>query len=112
MIPSYSLDEMLAEKVRAVSGQRRFAVSRDIYDIYQLQQHGVELNAVRRALPTKFAAKNMQLGAVPAAELQQKRELFEGDWQRRLVHLLPPSDSTTFDVAWSTVTALLTQLGA
>ena len=32
-ISCYSLEEIVAEKLRAIAGQRRFAVSRDIYDI-------------------------------------------------------------------------------
>ena len=32
-IPCYSLEEILCEKLRAIGGQRRFAISRDIYDI-------------------------------------------------------------------------------
>ena len=42
-ISCYSLEEIVAEKMRAIAGQRRFAVSRDIYDIYQILTFGVDM---------------------------------------------------------------------
>jgi predicted nucleotidyltransferase component of viral defense system len=111
-IPSYSLAEMLAEKLRAISGQRRFAVSRDIYDIYQLRKHNIDLSSLRSALPIKFAAKKMPVTILTAAEFAQRRQEFESDWRRRLTHLLPPEQPVTFDDAWASVTQLLDLLAA
>ena len=96
--PCYDLAEMLAEKLRAVSGQRRFAISRDIYDIHQLVGQNVSLAAVREALPAKLAAKG----------LTQRRAILEADWERRLAHLLPPQQPVTFAAAWQSVVKLVT----
>jgi predicted nucleotidyltransferase component of viral defense system len=52
-LTSYALEEILAEKVRAVAGQRRFAISRDLYDIYRLVQAGVSVTNVTSLLPAK-----------------------------------------------------------
>jgi predicted nucleotidyltransferase component of viral defense system len=112
LIPSYSLSEMLAEKLRAISGQRRFAISRDIYDIHQLRKHDIDLSSLRNALPVKFAAKKMPVTVLTAAEFAQRRQEFEADWRRRLTHLLPPEQPVTFADAWASVTQLLELLAA
>ncbi len=112
VIPCYDLAEMLTEKLRAVSGQRRFAISRDIYDIHQLTGAGVSLELVRQALPAKLAAKGLPPHIVSVASLVQRRPIFAGDWQRRLTHLLPPQQVVTFETAWQGVIELITALQA
>lgn len=109
-IPCYDLAEMLTEKLRAISGQRRFAISRDVYDIYQLTQTGITLNQVRAALPTKFAAKGIALPALLVDSLVARRTVFESDWQRRLEHLLPPQQPLLFTVAWQHVLEVVAAL--
>ncbi|MEA3308471.1 MAG: nucleotidyl transferase AbiEii/AbiGii toxin family protein, partial [Chloroflexota bacterium] len=42
-ITCYTLVEVLAEKIRAIGGQRRFAISRDLYDIHHLLQTDLSL---------------------------------------------------------------------
>ena len=111
-IQCYDLAEMLTEKLRAVSGQRRFAISRDIYDIQQLTCQNISLAAIRQALPAKLAAKGLPLNSVSVARLMQHRAVFEVDWERRLAHLLPPSQSVTFAAAWQRVIELVTALQA
>jgi predicted nucleotidyltransferase component of viral defense system len=109
-IPCYDLAEMLTEKLRAVSGQRRFAISRDIYDIHQLAGEKIPLEAVRQALPAKLAAKGLPPNIVSVASLIQRRSIFEVDWERRLAHLLPPHQPVTFAAAWQSVIELVTAL--
>jgi predicted nucleotidyltransferase component of viral defense system len=109
-IPCYDLAEMLTEKLRAISGQRRFAVSRDIYDIHQLIGQGVSLAAIRQALPAKLAAKGLPPDRISAAGLAQRRAVFETDWEHRLAHLLPPQQPVTFDAAWQSVVKLVAAL--
>jgi predicted nucleotidyltransferase component of viral defense system len=81
LIPCYDLTEMLAEKLRAVAGQRRFAIARDIYDIHQLVGAGVSLELVRQALPAKLAAKGLPPDTISVASLVQRRPGFENDWR-------------------------------
>jgi predicted nucleotidyltransferase component of viral defense system len=102
-VPCYSLEEMLAEKLRAVGGQRRFAISRDLYDIYRLVQAGVSVEAVRLALPAKLAVKGLDACTLSVQHLRERRNVFEVDWRRRLLHLLPPQQHLAFDTAWQTV---------
>jgi predicted nucleotidyltransferase component of viral defense system len=99
-VACYSLPEMLAEKIRAISGQRRFAVSRDLYDIYQLSRQGIDTVAVRTALPAKFAAKGMDIAGFSMDRLLDRREAMQTDWHRRLVHLFQAGQLIEFDKAW------------
>lgn len=111
-IPCYTLAEMLAEKLRAISGQRRFAISRDLYDIYQLAGTGIAIDAIRAALPAKFAAKGLSVDSLSVERLVAQRDLFLRDWNRRLAHLLPAGQLAPFDSAWQATLDLITLLEA
>jgi len=54
LIPVYSLEEILVEKLRAFSGQRRYVVSRDIYDIHQIAQQVKYSEQLRQAFEEKW----------------------------------------------------------
>ena len=112
IIPCYDLTEMLTEKLRAISGQRRFAISRDIYDIHRLIGQAISLTEVRQALPAKLAAKGLPSDLVSVVSLMQRRTIFAGDWERRLAHLLPPLQPVTFAEAWQSVMQLVAALQA
>ena len=109
-IPCYNLEEMLAEKLRAIGGQRRFAVSRDLYDIYHLLRAGVSLEKVRPALQAKFAAKGLDLSSMQVERLIARQSLFAADWRRHLVHLLPLDQQVSFEVVWQAITQLMADL--
>ncbi len=108
-IPCYALDEVLAEKIRAAGGQRRFAVSRDLYDIHTLLQHGASVTNAISLLPKKFAARGLTLELLDVDHMLNRRTEFERDWERRLRYLVPDRDAVAFETAWqSAVMALQT----
>jgi predicted nucleotidyltransferase component of viral defense system len=110
-ITCYTLTEVLAEKVRAVGGQRRFAISRDIYDVHRLVQAGVTVGDVVPLLPAKFKARGLDIGALDAERVLAQRAAFEDDWNRRLNYLVRDTTSSiTFDAAWRTVVNVLRQI--
>jgi predicted nucleotidyltransferase component of viral defense system len=96
----YALEEVMAEKLRAVLGQRQYAVSRDLYDIYSLLEEGVDENRVREVLPTKLRAKDLSIEVVTAERLVQRRAEFQADWDRNLVHLIPRDRLPGFEAVW------------
>jgi len=107
-VPCYDLLEVLAEKVRALAGQRRYAISRDLYDISQLAaRHKVDVNRLAAALPAKMKVKGLDAVETEFERLDQRREEFKADWERNLVHLLPPGQNVDFDGAWQTAMAFL-----
>ncbi|MDH7475741.1 MAG: nucleotidyl transferase AbiEii/AbiGii toxin family protein [Anaerolineae bacterium] len=111
LIPTYSLQEILAEKIRAIAGQRRFAISRDLYDIHQLLERGVDLSAVLPILPIKFEVKGLHIENVHVSDLEARRPEFEADWRRRLTYLLPRSQSASFEDAWEAAIQIIKQIG-
>jgi len=109
-IACYTLIEVLTEKVRAVGGQRRFAISRDIYDIHRLVQSGVAAADVVPLLPAKFEARGLDIETVTIKRVTARRAAFEDDWNRRLSHLVQDASSVTFDAAWQTTIDVLRQV--
>jgi predicted nucleotidyltransferase component of viral defense system len=106
-IACYTLAEVLAEKVRAVGGQRRFAISRDIYDIHRLVKSGVKAADVAPLLSGKFEARGLDIDALTAERVTAQRTEFAGDWSRRLSYLVQDTGAVTFDVAWKTTVDVL-----
>jgi predicted nucleotidyltransferase component of viral defense system len=101
--PCYALEEVMAEKLRAVLGQRKHAVSRDLYDIHFLLEQGVDQDRIRAALPTKLEAKDLSIDTVTAERLVERKAEFESDWHRNLVHLVPQQRMPTFGAVWQEV---------
>jgi len=93
----YAPEEMLAEKLRAAGGQRRYAISRDIYDIAQLISRGVDVDVALEILPEKAALKGVDL-SVAADKFRKRREEYRADWDRALVYLV--DDAGGFESAF------------
>lgn len=103
-VPCYDPLEMVAEKLRALAGQRKYAISRDIYDLHYLAHihHHEALNIQRliEALPAKWQAKGLAVEPPNVERLAERREEFREDWERNLRHLLPSEAVSDFDEAW------------
>ena len=111
--PCYDLLETLAEKTRALAGQRQYAISRDMYDIAQLtSRQNVDPGRVAEALPRKLAAKGLAVSVVDVNRVRERQEEFHADWERNLVHLLPPEVVMEFDDAWDRAVAFLAGVNA
>jgi len=107
----YCLAEMLAEKLRALSGQRRFPIARDIYDVHRLASVEADPQILGKVLKEKLAAKGMTSGVVSRAELLHREAEFRRDWQRNLAYLLPRDQAVSFTAAWSTVLDIMDAVG-
>lgn len=108
-ISCYSLEEIVAEKMRAIAGQRRFAVSRDIYDIYQILTLGVDMDRVYEVLPQKFIAKELDSRQFDVRLLEKRRIEYERDWNNRLNYLII-QNKVDFEEAWQLILNLFKQL--
>ena len=108
-LPCYSLEEVIAEKIRAVGGQRRFAVSRDLYDIYNLISTGIDVNAVKQILPRKFEIKGLTMKGIDVNNIKLRRSAFELDWERRLGYLVT-KNNLEFETVWQQVLLLLDEV--
>jgi predicted nucleotidyltransferase component of viral defense system len=98
----YALEEVMTEKIRAVLGQRIFAISRDLHDIFSLVDH-VGDEKVLGGLPRKLEARKVDMGAIDMSRLTDRMNEFRADWDRNLVRLLPPGAETGFDEVWERV---------
>jgi hypothetical protein len=109
-LPCYALLEILAEKVRAVCGQRRFAIARDLYDIHRLLQGGLAPADLAALLPAKLAARGLAPDSVSTSRLERRRAEYELDWQRRLAYLVPSAATVPFEDAWQGGLRLIAEL--
>lgn len=105
----YSLEEVMAEKIRAIGGQRRFAISRDLYDISNLLDSGINLETVKQILPEKFRTKGLKLSSVDVGSLENRYYEFEQDWISRLSYLVP-NNQQAFEAVWLLVRDLLNEI--
>jgi len=107
-VPSYDLLETAAEKMRALAGQRRYAISRDIYDLAQLvDRERLDASRLAPALPPKWQVKGLKPGPIDLERLAARRGEFREDWDQNLLRLLPPGAPTDFELAWGKAMALL-----
>jgi predicted nucleotidyltransferase component of viral defense system len=109
-VTCYTLIEILAEKIRAVGAQRRFAISRDLYDVHQLVQSGVDVDDVIPLLPAKFEARELDVTTLDLQDLLDRRSEFEADWDRRLSYLVHTREGSKFENVWETVVSVLRQV--
>lgn len=105
----YALDEIMAEKIRAVLGQRVYAISRDIYDISSLTEH-VNNGKIVTGLPRKMAAREVDAEAVELHRMTERKEEFRADWERNLAGLLPPGAEREFDEVWESMVDYVGQI--
>ena len=96
----YALEEILVEKLRAFSGQRRFAVARDIYDIYFLIQNGASIENALKVFDKKCSVKGIDLHQLSLRNIVQKEPEYKLNWQRNLEYLVPANLKIPFQVAW------------
>lgn len=102
-LPCYDLREMISEKLRALSGQRKYAISRDLFDVHQLlKREELILVDVLPILVRKFEVKNIPISNLNPDYVKIRKDEFELDWGRNLVHLIPLGEETTFDQGWAT----------
>jgi predicted nucleotidyltransferase component of viral defense system len=109
-IQVYALEEILAEKLRAFSGQRKWAVARDVFDLYTLSKSKVDFEAVFAAFPQKCAAKGVAPADINFAKIMLRRSEYESNWRNNLEYLVPATSKARFDEAWDAALKLLARV--
>jgi predicted nucleotidyltransferase component of viral defense system len=110
-IPCYDLREMLLEKLRGLSGQRRYAIARDLYDAHWLLDHAqVAIGDVIPYARAKFAARGLEVAPGLAGSMEIRKDEFMNDWGRSVDRLIPGERRVGFDAAWATTVQALTAL--
>jgi len=106
-IQVYSLEEMMAEKLRAFSGQRKHAIPHDIFDLYHLSKNVTSVENVLEGFPLKCKAKGLSLDAIDLDKVVARRSEYENNWQQSLEYLVPTDLKVPFEAAWDTSIRLL-----
>lgn len=110
LITAYSLEEILVEKLRAFSGQRRHVVSRDIYDIHHIAKQVNFSEQFRHAFEQKCVTKGLLLNEIKMDRIMKRKLDYEVNWKNNLEYLVPLSMQTNFDEAWDTSIGLLNKV--
>jgi predicted nucleotidyltransferase component of viral defense system len=103
----YALEEILVEKLRALSGQRRFAIARDVYDIQFLSKTQVNVENVLKGFPRKCEIKGMKIHDIDIERIKQRKPEYETNWKNNLEYLIPENIKVPFEDAWLTSNTLL-----
>jgi len=100
-VPAYALEEMLAEKLRAMLRRAR---ARDLYDVWQLLTHyaeWIDLGRTREALVEKAGYKGYAFGALSDFLTPKNREAWARSWKASLwrqVSVLAEYDQVVVEV--------------
>ena len=97
---AYTLEEAFVEKLRAFSGQRKHAISRDIFDIYYLEKRGVDVASSISAFPAKCTARGIDASSLTIDGAQKRESDYRLNWERNLEYLVPDNLKIPFDAAW------------
>lgn len=106
-IQVYSLEEMMAEKLRAFSGQRKHAIPHDIFDLYHLSKNVTSVENVLEGFPLKCKAKGLSPDAIDLDKVVARRFEYENNWLQSLEYLVPTNLKVPFEAAWDTSIRLL-----
>lgn len=107
-ITCYSLDEILAEKLRAIAGQRKYAIARDVFDISEILRRGHAPDEAVRIFPEKCKRKGLEVGEGTYDRLLARKQDYAASWWGSLEHLLPAYlRREGFEAAWLRAADLL-----
>lgn len=103
----YSLEEMLTEKLRAFSGQRKHAIPHDLFDLYHLSAHVTNVEKTLETFLLKCKAKGISLDATNIERVIARRSEYKNNWRQGLEYLIPRNLNVTFEAAWEISIGLL-----
>lgn len=105
----YSLEEICAEKLRAICIQRRFAIARDLYDLCYLSRHDIDVDKIIKAFPRKCTAKRLPPKKIEISTFMSRKAEYENNWHNNVEYLIPLQLRVPFEEAWNTSLRLLSK---
>lgn len=106
-VRAYALEEIFVEKLRAFSGQRKHAIARDVFDLYFLLTHGVDVGKAIAAFDDKCKIKRIDVSTIRVDVAEARREDYRLNWTTTLEYLLPDQLKIPFEKAWEPSIAIL-----
>jgi predicted nucleotidyltransferase component of viral defense system len=100
----YDPREMLLEKLRALAGQRKYAIARDLFDAsWLLLRAGVQVDEISGFASMKFTCKGIPLSPRAIDLLEARKDEFKSDWIRNVEQMIPSGRQHDFAQAWEIV---------
>jgi predicted nucleotidyltransferase component of viral defense system len=98
LVPCYSIQEVLAEKLRALI-QRSYTAPRDFYDIWFLSNHvqNIQWKAVVSAFQKKMQFKGLVFSGVEQLINEENDKRLRTAWENSLGHQVPKNQIPEFD---------------
>ena len=110
-IPCYSINEVLAEKLRALI-QRSYTAPRDFYDIWFLQKNypNLNFNEIVEAFHKKMKFKNLEFTGIEQLMDEDDDKKLRASWRNSLAHQIQSEALPEFDVVKKELTVLFKKI--
>lgn len=107
-VPCYSLNEVLAEKLRALI-QRSYTAPRDFYDIWYLSKNmpNTDWTAVTKAFHEKMAFKGLAFTGIDQMVNDDSEKALKAAWSNSLGHQLPEKNVVEYETVKNDIVSLL-----
>ena len=106
-IPCYSLNEIMAEKLRSLIQRNR---PRDIYDVWYISKviEKSEFTKIKALLLRKSKSKNIEITNVEQFVNEQKQRKNKRAWESSLKQHLPINALPDFDLVYTELSKIVT----
>jgi len=110
-VPCYSLEEIIAEKLRSLI-QRKYTSPRDCYDIWYLKNNVTELNweNIKSGFLKKAESKNIVFESVEQLINPKKERILSQHWQTQLLNQFPVNHLPNYETVISDLKQFLNNL--
>lgn len=110
-IPIYSINEVLAEKLRALI-QRSYLAPRDYYDIWYLSKNidNIDWNAVIEAFLVKTAFKNLDFSGIEQLINLNNDTILKNAWKNSLGHQIEANKLPDYDSVKNDLLVLFSEI--
>lgn len=111
VVPCYSINEVLAEKLRVLI-QRSYTAPRDFYDIWYLSQNVIDIDwsFVTEAFHTKMKFKGLTFTGIYQMINEENDKRLKSAWQNSLKHQIPEKNMVEYETVKNGILELLNDI--
>lgn len=110
-IPCYAIQEVLAEKLRALI-QRSYTAPRDFYDIWYLSQNVAEINwgEIVEAFHQKMKFKGLEFTGIDQMINDENDKRLQAAWKNSIGHQIPGKGMPDYEAVKTGISELLKEI--